>query len=172
MERFEADPGQANIWLIFAAFIGFISLLAMLRTWMAVFGLLLALFFFYFGRRLQAMRYYVMSDESISVEGTDKTIPFSEIVDFEPTNFRMMKIGIHNGENYYYNKSMATMMLSLIGQVEEVLVYTRMKKNLLIIYGMPYDCFVLTPKDRDGFLLALKENMEKYRAAHPAPAQS
>jgi len=165
MAGFEAEGSQKKIWSIAALLLLLVSAVLFLGNSPALglVAILMAFLFLLLGRRVESIKGYAILDDRISIEGTDRTIPFSKIIDCEFSTFRMMKVWMHDGNPYYFNKTMATQLLSLMGEKQEVLVYTGISTNVFLMN----DCYILTPENGEAFVRELKEKLDKYRASHP-----
>lgn len=175
MGEFETRSKRSKLWIILAILMA-LGGVFLLFSKLCLVGLVLLFFaglIFLIGRRGQsAMRSYAIIDDRIAMEGTDMSIPFSEIVDVEArdagrsTSVYIRGILSHNGNSYYANQNMNTNLLSLEAR-PQVWIYSNKRIAVPTIYGSPYNCYILTPKDTQAFAQELNEKLGKYRASHP-----
>lgn len=186
MQAFEAEQSNAllaisAIWMVllvillspFSLFIfvpgGVASTMCIIFIPLALIMLYLSFSPFYSWFKRRRIKEYQLSDDKIIIKDTGAEIPFEKISDVEIGGERMHKITVHNGIEYYYDDGdrHCTHPMIRVGRFhisrDEVLVYTT-TKTILPSRGELNNCFVLNPRDKEGFVKALKVELESYRS--------
>jgi len=185
MQTFEAQ--KSNALLILSAFYGIpltvLLIVAVILT--LLFGelpsahlypiiVLIALlclpvsYFISWLKRRRIYEYQILGDK-IVIKGPDTEIPFEQISNVEIAEGRKSQFPVLNGVKYYRNNGNEycshPTLEDEVGAFyirDAVFVYT-MSKIKLPFRGELNICFELTPKDAEGFVKALKAELERYR---------